>query len=72
MDPGFPDGNYDVTIEYFSGEEAVDFMVFVNPVSGEGQNFEATGSFSSNQTGASSSFLTISKMGDTYTISRTD
>ena len=72
MDPGFPDGNYDVTIECFSGEEAVDFMVFVNTVSGERQNFEATGSFSSNQTGASSSFLTISKMGDTYTISRTD
>ena len=68
----FSDGDYKVDIDYSSGEEAVDFSVFVNPLSGEGQNFEATGSFSREQAGnmVLSSFLTINKTDSMYTISR--
>ncbi len=72
FEPSFPNGNYDIDINYFSGEEAVDFTVFVNPISGENQNFVAAESFSMEQAGGAvfSPFLNIIKVDSTYTISR--
>ena len=72
LEPSFPNGNYDVDILYSNGDRPVDFTVSINPISGEGQDFVALGSFSSEQAGNGilSSFINVIKIDSTYTISQ--
>lgn len=63
----FADGTYDVNVEYFGGQSAVTYTLFVDGKI-TGRSLEYTGVFESSDAGTTITDINIRKEGNVYTI----